>query len=90
MEKGLHERDLVGLQDFVLLEDYHSEQAFIDNLKKRFQSDLIYVSIFKTKTNGTSNRTAKCTEDIILTERGRWKVAGLSINNVTIICRANK
>jgi len=44
MEKGLYERDLVGLQDFVLLEDYQSEDAFIDNLKKRFQENLIYVS----------------------------------------------
>lgn len=44
MEKGLHERDIVGLQDFVLLEDCNSESAFIDNLKKRFQENLIYVS----------------------------------------------
>lgn len=45
MEKGLHERDRVGLQDFLLLENYQSEEAFIDNLRKRFQGDLIYVSI---------------------------------------------
>ena len=45
MEKGLHDRDRVGLQDFVLLENYQSEEAFIDNLKKRFQENLIYVSI---------------------------------------------
>lgn len=44
MESGLHERDLVGVQDFVLLENYQSEEAFIDNLKTRFQSNLIYVS----------------------------------------------
>lgn len=44
MEKGLHERDIVGLQDFVLLEDCNSEEAFIDNLRKRFQENLIYVS----------------------------------------------
>lgn len=43
MEKGLHERDIVGLQDFVLLEDCNSEDAFIENLKKRFHADLIYV-----------------------------------------------
>lgn len=43
MEKGLHERDLVGLQDFILLENYQSDDAFIDNLKKRFQENLIYV-----------------------------------------------
>ncbi|XP_037024276.1 unconventional myosin IC isoform X1 [Bradysia coprophila] len=45
MEKGLHERDLVGLQDFILLEDYQNETAFVDNLKKRFQSNLIYTYI---------------------------------------------
>lgn len=45
MEKGLHERDIVGLQDFVLLEDCNSEDAFIDNLRKRFQENLIYVSL---------------------------------------------
>lgn len=50
MEKGLHERDRVGLQDFLLLENYQSEEAFIDNLRKRFQGDLIYVSIEKAST----------------------------------------
>jgi myosin-1 len=44
MEKDLHARDVVGLQDFLLLEDYQNENAFIDNLKKRFENDLIYVS----------------------------------------------
>lgn len=44
MERGLHERDIVGLQDFVLLENYQSEGPFIDNLKKRFQENIIYVS----------------------------------------------
>lgn len=44
METGLHERDRAGVQDFVLLENYESETAFIDNLKKRFQENLIYVS----------------------------------------------
>lgn len=44
METGLHERDRAGVQDFVLLENYQSEEAFIGNLKKRFQEDLIYVS----------------------------------------------
>lgn len=41
----MHERDRAGVQDFVLLENYESEAAFIDNLKKRFQENLIYVSI---------------------------------------------
>ncbi|KAL5292703.1 MYO1H family protein [Megaselia abdita] len=45
MERGLHERDRVGLQDFVLLENYQSEEAFIDNLRKRFQENLIYTYI---------------------------------------------
>ena len=45
MEKDLEARDRVGVQDFVLLEDYTSETAFIDNLHKRFKENLIYVSI---------------------------------------------
>lgn len=45
MEKGLHERDRVGVQDFVLLENYQSEKAFIDNLEKRFKENLIYTYI---------------------------------------------
>ncbi|XP_034658441.1 unconventional myosin IC isoform X1 [Drosophila subobscura] len=45
METGLHERDRAGVQDFVLLENYQSEDAFIDNLKKRFQENLIYTYI---------------------------------------------
>lgn len=52
MERGLHERDRVGVQDFVLLEDFRSEAAFIDNLRKRFNEDLIYVS---RKRNYASN-----------------------------------
>lgn len=45
MEKHLHERDTVGLQDFLLLEDFQNENAFIDNLRKRFEGNFIYVSI---------------------------------------------
>ncbi|XP_030385777.1 unconventional myosin IC isoform X2 [Scaptodrosophila lebanonensis] len=45
METGLYERDRAGVQDFVLLENYQSEDAFIDNLKKRFQENLIYTYI---------------------------------------------
>ena len=44
MERGLHDRDRAGVQDFVLLEDYQSEDAFINNLRKRFQENIIYVS----------------------------------------------
>ncbi|XP_005176766.1 unconventional myosin IC isoform X1 [Musca domestica] len=45
MERGLHDRDRVGVQDFVLLENYQSEDAFIDNLRKRFQENIIYTYI---------------------------------------------
>ncbi|KAH7960838.1 hypothetical protein HPB49_023847 [Dermacentor silvarum] len=45
MENALHSRDRVGVQDFVLLEDYESEQAFVENLRKRFTEDLIYTYI---------------------------------------------
>lgn len=40
----LEESDTIGVQDFVLLENYENEDAFIDNLKFRFNSNLIYVS----------------------------------------------
>ncbi|KAI0238454.1 hypothetical protein LSAT2_010826 [Lamellibrachia satsuma] len=42
MEQELHARDKVGVQDFVLLEDYTNTDAFIDNLDRRFKEDLIY------------------------------------------------
>ncbi|XP_034942192.1 unconventional myosin IC isoform X2 [Chelonus insularis] len=45
MERDLHERDRVGVQDFVLLEDFQSERAFVDNLRKRFKENLIYTYI---------------------------------------------
>ena len=45
MENQLHARDRVGVQDFVLLEDFKNQEAFVDNLRKRYQADLIYVSI---------------------------------------------
>ena len=44
MERALHARDEIGVEDFVLLEDYQSQEAFVDNLRKRFKADLIYVS----------------------------------------------
>jgi len=44
MERDLHARDRVGVQDFVLLEDFQSVDAFVDNLRKRFKENLIYVS----------------------------------------------
>lgn len=45
MESELQARDRIGVQDFVLLEDYKSEDAFLENLRKRYNSGLIYVSI---------------------------------------------
>jgi hypothetical protein len=44
METHLQDRDRVGVQDAVLLEDYTSEVAFVENLQKRFKENLIYVS----------------------------------------------
>ncbi|KAF5286700.1 hypothetical protein FQA39_LY16183 [Lamprigera yunnana] len=45
MEKHLEYRDKVGVADAVLLEDYTSEKAFVDNLKKRFKEGNIYTYI---------------------------------------------
>ncbi|XP_041978800.1 unconventional myosin IC isoform X2 [Aricia agestis] len=45
MEHALQHRERVGVQDFVLLEDYRSEHAFIDNLRKRFHENIIYTYI---------------------------------------------
>lgn len=45
MENELTKRDHVGVQDFVLLEDFQNPDAFRENLKKRFSENLIYVSI---------------------------------------------
>lgn len=44
METALNERGRVGVQDAILLEDYTSVDAFVNNLKKRFKENLIYVS----------------------------------------------
>lgn len=43
MEKDIHERHRVGVEDFVLLEDHTSEKAFVDNLHERYNEQLIYV-----------------------------------------------
>ncbi|KAJ3589450.1 hypothetical protein NHX12_010295 [Muraenolepis orangiensis] len=42
MEGSLTARDRVGVQDFVLLENFSSEAAFIENLRRRFTENLIY------------------------------------------------
>ena len=44
MESSIAKRDKIGVQDFVLLEDYKSEAAFVENLRKRYYENLIYVS----------------------------------------------
>ena len=46
MESSLLSRDRVGVQDAVLLENFKSEQEFMDNLKKRYHENIIYVSLF--------------------------------------------
>uniref|UniRef100_A0AAA9TSS7 Myosin IH n=1 Tax=Bos taurus TaxID=9913 RepID=A0AAA9TSS7_BOVIN len=45
VEGALTARDKVGVQDFVLLDAYTSESAFLDNLRKRFSENLIYTYI---------------------------------------------
>lgn len=45
MESALTARDRVGVQDFVLLENFTSEAAFIENLRRRFRENLIYVRL---------------------------------------------
>lgn len=41
------EKTKCGVDDFVLLEDYASENAFIENLRIRHESDIVYVSEFE-------------------------------------------
>uniref|UniRef100_A0AAQ4QSJ0 Myosin Ic, paralog b n=1 Tax=Gasterosteus aculeatus aculeatus TaxID=481459 RepID=A0AAQ4QSJ0_GASAC len=45
LRSSLTARDRVGVQDFVLLENFTSEAAFIENLRKRFKENLIYTYI---------------------------------------------
>ncbi|XP_056384833.1 unconventional myosin-Ih [Hyla sarda] len=45
IEGSLSAREKVGVQDFVLLDSHTSEAAFLDNLRKRFQENLIYTYI---------------------------------------------
>ncbi|XP_068186480.1 unconventional myosin-Ic-like [Antennarius striatus] len=45
MESALTARDRVGVQDFVLLENYTSEAAFIENLRRRLRENLVYTYI---------------------------------------------
>ena len=45
MENQISLRNLKGLDDFLLLENYDDENAFIENLRKRFNEKIIYVSL---------------------------------------------
>jgi hypothetical protein len=40
----LNQRHQVGLDDFVLLEDFTNQDAFIQNLRSRYEANIIYVS----------------------------------------------
>ena len=55
MEASLAARDVVGVEDFVLLEDFSNISAFVDNLRKRFRGSLIYVSSSATRILQTDN-----------------------------------
>lgn len=41
---NLHQRDKVGVDDFVLLENFQDKDAFLENLQKRYKENIIYVS----------------------------------------------
>ncbi|XP_063795200.1 unconventional myosin-Ih [Pseudophryne corroboree] len=45
IEGSLSAREKVGVQDFMLLDSHTSEAAFLDNVHKRFQENLIYTYI---------------------------------------------
>ena len=45
MESVLEYRDRVGVPDAILLEDYMSEDVFVNNLSKRYSENIIYVSV---------------------------------------------
>lgn len=45
MESVLEDRERIGVPDAILLEDYKSEKVFIDNLKKRYNENIIYTYI---------------------------------------------
>lgn len=46
MEEHFHKeaRTTIGLNDAVLLDDPNDSDAFVENLRKRFKEDVIYVS----------------------------------------------
>ena len=52
MEGALTARDRVGVQDLVLLDTHTSESALLDNLRKRFHENLIYVRVRSSLPEG--------------------------------------
>ena len=49
--ENLHQRDRVGVDGCVLIDDYRDCELFLNNLRKRFNEDIIYVSFFWPKCN---------------------------------------
>ncbi len=39
-------RERIGLDDFVLLDNYDDQEEFIENLRIRHRADIIYVDLF--------------------------------------------
>ena len=84
MERSLYERDRTGVQDAVMLEDYTNDRAFVDNLKKRFHENLVYVSKPSAKQKqhpGMQSHWLVC-----WTERGAGmgRGGGVSLNSAVI------
>lgn len=48
---NLHQRDRVGVDDCVLLDNHRDRELFVNNLRKRFNEDIIYVSIILHSLN---------------------------------------
>lgn len=46
MENALENRDIGGVADAVLLDDPDNTEEFIENLRKRFRAEIIYVSTY--------------------------------------------
>lgn len=56
MERDLNERKNVGVSDAVLLETLN-EDIFIENLRKRFEKGIIYVSKIRNRELKDLSRT---------------------------------